>query len=155
MAIIVRKVDGVWKRFAGDPQTLTAMVDTRTVSYADGRQETEACEPYPVEVTLDPSRVTALVEAGTWTETDLGPLDLKVAIPFTPPEGKRVVGAASYAEEDGAVSEVYGVEDIPLPPSLTPAEKLRKAGLSLDEFDAIVADAIARRAAAEPTEPMA
>lgn len=48
-----------------------------------------------------------------WTSGDYAVVEV---IPFDVPEGKRIVGAPSYAVSDGVVIETYQVEDIPPPP---------------------------------------
>lgn len=121
---LVRKIDDAW-------QAVTGVVNLEKQG-----------ETY----TLDMAKVEALVNQGQWDDDDLSPYGLKVAAPFVAPEGKQAVGSVRYVEADGVVSEEYDVEDIPPPPPPpTPEEKLASAGLTQDEFDALVAAAIARQ----------
>lgn len=138
---LVRKVDGEWVAARGVLE-LDRLISTRTVIYADGRTEQEDCEPYPVPFTLDMAKVEQLAAEGAWDADALAAYGLALAVPFVAPEGTQTVGAASYFEADGVVSEVYDVEDIPPPPPpLTAAEKLAAAGLTVDELRALLAEA--------------
>jgi hypothetical protein len=143
---IVAKYDGVLTPLVGVVQ-IQKMVTTRLAVYADGRQVEEECAAYPVTDTVDVARVETLLDDGTWTEADLAPYGLKVAVPFTVPQGKRIIGSPSYIEDGDAIREVYDTEDVPPPPPPpTAEEKLLSAGLTPEEFDAMVAASIARRA---------
>lgn len=137
---LVRKIDGGWQPVRG-VVTLERLISTRTVHYADGRNEEEACEPYPVPFQLDLGKVERLVHDGTWGEEELAAYGLARPAPFSVPEGKQRVGEPSFVEIDGAVAEVYAVEDLPPPPPPpTPAEKLASAGLTVEDLRALLTD---------------
>jgi hypothetical protein len=83
--------------------------------------------------------ITYAVNAETGAETATeGPARFRlVAVTdFALPDGKRAAGAPRYAYDDaqGAVVETIPVEDIPLEPALTPAEKLANAGLTVGDL---------------------
>lgn len=137
---LVRKIDGEWQPQSG-VVTIEKMIDTRTIHYADGRTEEEQCEPYPVPFVLNMAKVEELLASEVWTDDDLAPYGLQVAVPFEVPEGKQVVGQASYVEDDGIVSEVFDVEDIPPPPPPpTAEERLAAAGLTVEDLRALLAE---------------
>lgn len=144
---IVRKIDGAWQPVAG-VVTLARMVASRVVIYHDGRREEEACEPYPVAEEIDIGKAERLLADGVWSDADLAAYGLRAALPFAVPDGQRVIGEPAYVESKGAVREVFEVEDIPPPPPApTPVEKLAVAGLTVEDFDVLFADALARREA--------
>jgi hypothetical protein len=59
-------------------------------------------------------------------------------VDFVVPEGKQVSGAVSYSVDGESVTETYPVEDIPAPVELTLAEKLAKAGLTVDDLKTLL-----------------
>lgn len=121
---LVRKIDGVWEAVTG------------VVSLGEGDEA----------VTLDMAKVESLVSRGQWNADSIAPYGLKIAEPFVVPEGKQRVGSARFVEVNGVVSEEYDVEDLPPPPPPpSPEEKLAAAGLTQEEFDALVAASIARQ----------
>ncbi|RWE78799.1 hypothetical protein [Mesorhizobium sp.] len=129
MNIVVEKTDAGWVRFAGmEVRTMETEVSTCTITYDDGRVEVDQpCPPYKVQHQLAPFRVQRLVDQGLWTQDNLTPYRLKLATEFAVPEGKRTVGAESFVEENGGVSQVFEVEDIPTPtpePELTVDQRI-------------------------------
>lgn len=109
--MLVRKIDGVWTEWAGHNEPMPKTVNTRQVTYEDGRTETEECEPYLVFVTLSASAL------GGWSADELAVFGLKHAVLFEVPEGKQTIGAARYIEDGEAVRQEYDVIDIPPPTS--------------------------------------
>ena len=133
--ILVRKVDGVWQSWNGVNEKMPRTFTTYNAVYADGRQVEVACDPYQADVVMSASAVSALLSAGTWTQNDLDPFGLKVAVPFVVPDGKQISGSLVIVDVDGVPHEDYPVEDIPPPPPPpTAAEKLEAAGLTVDEL---------------------
>ncbi|RWM02092.1 MAG: hypothetical protein EOR68_08270 [Mesorhizobium sp.] len=129
MNVVVEKTDTGWVRFSGlEVRTMEIEVSTCTITYGDGRVEADQpCPPYKVQHQLSPMRVQQLVDQGLWTQDNLSPYGLKLATEFAVPEGKRTVGAESFVEENGAVSQVFEVEDIPPPepePELTVDQRI-------------------------------
>lgn len=137
---IVMKSDGVWRRLSG-VQHLPVKGEfftTRRVTYLDGRQPAdESCDPYPVREQVSIEKAEAVWGEADWSRYD----GVIIASPFAAPDGKRVVGAPRYEEqEDGSVAEVYDVEDIPPPPPPpTLEERLGASGVTLDEIAAALA----------------
>ena len=140
---IVHNSNGSWQRASG-VLTLKRMVSTRTVTYADGRQEQEDCTPYPVDETVDLGKIERLVADGVWGDKELTTYGLKVAVPFIVPEGKQRIGDPHYVESNGVVNEEYDVEDIPPPPPPPPPptaeQKLAALGLTREELRTLVAE---------------
>jgi hypothetical protein len=142
--ILVHKVDGQWQRLGSASMMLRRAVATCVVSYADGRVEHEVpCEPYPVEETIDPSKIRRLIEDGVWGETELQAYGLKVAVPFDPPAGKIATGTARFVEDGDAVLEQYELADEPPPEPPPTAEQkvdrmLADYGLSREELLAVL-----------------
>jgi hypothetical protein len=136
---LVAKYDGVLTPLSGIVE-VTKLVATRLVIYADGRQVEEACDPYPTRATIDTARVEQFVADGIWSDDDLAPYGMKVAVPFVAPDGKRTVGAASYIEDGDRVLESFAVEDIPTPVAPTPAEKLASTGLTIEDLRALLTE---------------
>src|SRR5690606_32873369 len=109
--------------------------------------EEVACDPYEVETgELSATKIEALLASGVWGDEEKLAYGIDLAEPFAVPEGKVRVGEPSYAEVDGVVTETYEVEDAPPPPPPpTPEQKLALAGLTAEEFDAMVSASIARQ----------
>lgn len=106
---LVRKIEGVWTEWTGHNEPMPKTVNTRQVTYEDGRTETEECEPYQILVTLSASVL------GSWSDEELAEYGLKRAVPFQVPDGKQLVGVVRYVEGGDAVRQEYDVIDIPPP----------------------------------------
>ena len=78
------------------------------------------------------SRVSP-AEAG-WQGDDDHPYKLLAITDFVVPNGKQITGEPSYVVSGETVTETYAVEDIPTPIDLTPAEKLARAGLTINDL---------------------
>ncbi len=139
--IVVENVDGRWRRFAGAPRAVVSGMSTKGILQTeDGRKTEIEVEPYPIMVMLDPAKVQAFIDAGTWTADDLPAMGLALAEPFIVPEGKRVVGAPSYVDNDGTLQEVFEVEEIPPPPP--PPSKDERLAALLDNYGLTKADVV-------------
>ena len=69
---------------------------------------------------------------------ELAALGLSVAVDAAVPAGKVRVGEPTMRKVDGVATRVWTLEDAPPPPpDPTPAEKLARAGLSLDDLKAL------------------
>jgi len=137
---LVRKIDGGWQEWHGDA-TVTVQVATMTARYHDGRVDEVACDPYPVERTLNGERLARLHADGVWSLGEVEAVGGRIAQAFVVPQGKRIIGPARYVESKGAVRQVHDVEDIPpAPPPTTPEEKLAAIGLTRDDLKALLAD---------------
>lgn len=122
--ILVKQIDGVWQRWVG-LAPLQKYLTKADLHYHDGRVVEIDTDPYQVADMLDPGKVAQLVGEGVWGEAELAPYGLKIAEPFTVPEGKVVVGAPRYVETKGKVYEACEVEDAPpAPPEPTKDELL-------------------------------
>lgn len=84
MAIIVKKINGVWQRWQGE-----AHVNAR--------------------------KAADLVERGVWSEADLAPYGVSLAVPFEVPEGQMLkpLGAETFEEIDGIPHQVLETMDPP------------------------------------------
>lgn len=129
MSILVLKIGDVWQQWHGD-QAVQQMLSSYTAVYGDGRQVDTPCDPYLVEKHLDGDRVLSFYEEGIWSLEEVEALGAKIAVPFELPEGKQAVGAPTYEEAGGVVSQVYQVEDIPPRPEPPTAEEKVYAMLS-------------------------
>jgi hypothetical protein len=137
MGPLVRKIDGVWTEWNGHNEPMPKTVNTCVITYADGRSETEECEPYQVLVTLSASAM------GGWSAEELAEFGLKRAVLFEVPTGKVAVGAVRYVEDGDSVRQVYDVEDAPpyvepVPESISPLQA-RKALRAVGLMDAVKA----------------
>ena len=112
---IATKIDGAWVALAGI-QTLA-----RTA-------------PEAGEVQMDMGRVEALLAERIWTEADLAPFGLALAVPFAVPEGSRPVGPMRIVEIGGIPHEDFDLEEIEPPVPPTPEERLAAAGLTVDDL---------------------
>jgi hypothetical protein len=138
---IVRQIDGAWTPIRG-VQTLKRMVATCTVSYHDGRQLEQACDPYPVAETLDLGKVEQLLAAGLWGAAELAPYGLRVTHAEGLPEGRQRVGEPRYVEREGEIIEEWTLEEVPMPtPAPTAAEKLAALGLTAEELKQLLGSA--------------
>jgi hypothetical protein len=139
---LVRKVGEVWEEIAG-VVNLTRMVDSRRVTYLDGRSADEKCEPYPVEEQVSAHGVEKLVESGVWGAAELEQYGLKrVTRAAEVPAGMMPVGDPIYTElEGGEIQLSYEVaplpEPPPSPPELTREEKLARM---LSDYDLTMDD---------------
>lgn len=121
---------------------------TRRVTYLDGREEEESCEPYPVRDRIDMNRVAALIgddETPEWTEKFIRTRYGLFPIEDSPvPEGKRIVdrGELLFDSQNNVVIQEFVLEDIPPPAPprapLTPEEKLVDAGMTLEDLRVLV-----------------
>jgi hypothetical protein len=143
MGPLVRKIDGIWTEWNGHNEPMPKTVNTREVTYQDGRTETEECEPYQVFVTLSASAL------GGWSADELAEFGLKRAVPFEVPAGKVAVGQAAYREEAGIVYQEFPTEDAPPPPverrmvrKSTVQARLIAAGLMETAYAALVASPV-------------
>jgi hypothetical protein len=57
------------------------------------KQNNSVWEKWNGESNLTLSKVLQLIQQGIWTESDYSPLGLKIAEPFTVPEGKQIDGS--------------------------------------------------------------
>lgn len=64
---------------------------------------------------VDPVKVAKLIDKGVWTETDLAPYGVTLAVPFEVPEGQMVKlrGAETFEEIDGVPHQVLETVDLP------------------------------------------
>lgn len=64
---------------------------------------------------VDPVKVARLVDNGVWTEKDLAPYGVSIAVPFEVPEGQMVKlrGAETFEEIDGVPHQVLETVDLP------------------------------------------
>lgn len=132
--LLVRKVDGVWTPWT-EPAEFSEIIAVCDKVYHDGRVERDvACEPYPRAVQLTPAGIEKALELGAWTVADLARFDLAEAVPFVPAAGKRKKGEARYEERDGAVYEVFDIEDVPAPPAPIVQTTEQKVGRLLKTF---------------------
>lgn len=133
---------------SGQPITKTCRTETVIVRREDGseHQEDRACEPYTAV-----EKVPATAGDAFWknhSDAELANRSLYRVEPFTVPEAKRRVGAQRFERDaaTGVVRQVFDVEDIPPPlPEPTPEEKLVQAGLTLADFDALIAKSMQRQ----------
>lgn len=109
MGPLVRKIDGVWTEWTGHNEPMPKTVNTREVTYQDGRAETEECDPYQLFVTLSASAL------GGWSAEELAEFGLVRAVPFEAPAGKTAVGGATYLEDGDLVRQLFNTEDAPPP----------------------------------------
>lgn len=65
---------------------------------------------------LDATKVRDLIESGVWAAEDYEPHGIMIAVPFVAPEGQRIVGAETFIETNGIVSQSFSTEVVP-PPS--------------------------------------
>lgn len=137
MSILVRKIDDVWQEWHGS-SIVTQMVGTYTAVYGDGRQVETPCDPYPVEIQMNGDSLRGFYDQGIWTLEEVEAVGGKIAVPFEVPDGKQTVGAPSYVETDGAIQQVYEVEDIPAPPEPPTAEE--KVAAMLGGYDISISE---------------
>lgn len=138
--MIVRKIDGAWVEWRGVNETFAETVDTATLSYADGRQESVKVDPYTIEVRLSDRAIEG------WPEERLRAFGLARPVPFTLPEGRRRIGTRWFEEIAGAVHEMFETEALPPPaPEPTRAEKIARMagdyGLTVEDLKAEIAPA--------------
>lgn len=132
---LARKIDGTWQVWNGVNEPMTRTLTKANLVYADGRSEEIDVASYQASALLTAANVEGFLADGTWSEADLDPYGLKVAVPFTVPEGKRIAGALRLVEVNGTPHEDFDLEDIPPPPPPpTAEEKLAAAGLTVAEL---------------------
>lgn len=124
--MLVRKVDGAWTPWT-EPAEFTETLTVCDRVYHDGRIERDVpCDPYTRTVSLDPAAVENALSLGAWSDADLAHHELARPVAFVPPAGKRAKGSPRYEEQDGAVHEVFDVEDLPTPAPLTKEQKVER-----------------------------
>lgn len=118
MAILVRKDDkGSWQRWTA-VDTIEQYISKASLHYYDGRIVEIDTDPYPVNVALDPIKISSLVDSGVWTQADLDPYAIKIATPFMVPDGKVMTGDERFVENQktGDIQQEFDVVDEPPPP---------------------------------------
>lgn len=139
MTILVRKDSDTWVRWLGIA-TVGVTYTTYNASYADGRVVEVTCDPYVAERPVNGPVILGFYDQGIWSLEEIEAVGGKLAIPFEVPEGKQIVGEASYTEDGlGTVTETFAVEDIPPPPPEPTVEEkvaamMNAYGLTLAEF---------------------
>lgn len=67
------------------------------------------------EAHVNARKAADLVERGVWSEADLAPYDVSLAVPFEVPEGQllKPLGAETFEEIDGIPHQVLETMDLP------------------------------------------